>query len=88
MGRAACPLPGRRSTGMFVSIFRVTQGCPTPLPGRLHLACLAFFRAAASLCRSDDQEFVDDGEWGPLWYLSLLASLLLPPSSSSTLASC
>lgn len=36
---------------------------PTLLPGRLHLACLALF-GAASLCHSDDLEFVDDGELG------------------------
>ena len=79
---------GRRcSAGMLVSIFRVTPGCPALRPGGLHTACLAFLLAAAALLRrSDVHEFVDDGEWGPLWHLSLLASSSFLPSSSSILS--
>ena len=79
--------PGRRySAGMLVSIFRVAPGCPALRPGGLHTACLAFLLAAAALLRrSDVHEFVDDGEWGPLWHLSLLARSSFLPSSSPIL---
>ena len=61
-GKAGIARPPRRRA----SSTRGPEGPrhPTLLPGRLHLACLTLFMAAAFLRYTDDLEFVDDGESG------------------------